>query len=110
MKRDLSLVREILLRLEPLSATPDQPAPLNVGKPPLDIPDYTDEEIVYHLRIMEDGGLISYNLGIQAPGVGYDGPSDVRFRLLGLPGAQGADDAARAQARSGNCGPRTTSR
>jgi hypothetical protein len=32
MKRDLSLVREILLRLEPLSATPDQPAPLNVGK------------------------------------------------------------------------------
>jgi hypothetical protein len=63
MKRDLSLVREILLRLEPLSATPDQPAPLNAGKPPLDIPDYTDEEIVYHLRIMEDGGLISYNLG-----------------------------------------------
>ena len=38
MKRDLNLVREILLRLEPLSATPDQPAPLDVGKEPLDIP------------------------------------------------------------------------
>src|SRR5260370_73988 len=34
-----------------------------VQTPQPPIPDYTDEEIVYHLRIMEDGGLISYNLG-----------------------------------------------
>jgi hypothetical protein len=79
MKRDLNLVREILLRLEPLSATPDQPVHIDIGKSPLDIPDYTDEQIVYHLRIMGDGGLISYSSGIQTPGLG--GPSDVRFRM-----------------------------
>jgi hypothetical protein len=83
MKRDLNLVREILLRLEPLSATADQPVPLNIGKPPLDIPDYTDEQIAYHIRIMGDGGLISYSSGITTPGMGASGdfPSDVRFRL-----------------------------
>ena len=43
MKRDLNLVREILMRLEPLSATPDQPVPLDVGKEPLDIPGYTGQ-------------------------------------------------------------------
>jgi Hypothetical protein (DUF2513) len=81
MKRDLNLVREILLRLEPLSANPDQPVPLDIGKPPLDIPDYTDEQIVYHIRIMEDGGLVSYSSGITMPGLGPQGPGDVRFRL-----------------------------
>jgi hypothetical protein len=80
VKRDLNLVREILLRLEPLSANPDQPVPLDIGKPPLDIPNYTDEQIAYHLRIMNDGGLIDYgHMGIQTPGLG--GPSDVRFRM-----------------------------
>jgi hypothetical protein len=81
MKRDLNLVREILLRLEPLSANPDRPVPLDIGKPPLDIPNYTDEQIVYHIRIMEDGGLISYSSGITTPGLGAPVPSDVRFRL-----------------------------
>ena len=81
MKRDLNLVREILLRLEPLSATPDQPVPIDIGKPPLDIPDYTDEQIVYHIRIMEDGGLISYSSGITTPGLGALLAPGVRFRL-----------------------------
>jgi Hypothetical protein (DUF2513) len=81
MKRDLNLVREILLRLEPLSANPDQPVPLDIGKPPLDIPNYTDEQIVYHIRIMEDGGLISYSSGILTPGLGPPLAPGVRFRL-----------------------------
>jgi Hypothetical protein (DUF2513) len=85
MKRDLSLVREILLRLEPLSATPDQPVALDIGKPPLDIPNYTNDQIVYHIRIMEDGGLISYSLGIQGPGLGREGPGGPRLpRFNGL--------------------------
>jgi hypothetical protein len=81
MKRDLNLVREILLRLEPLSATPDQPVPIDIGKPPLDIPDYTDEQIVYHIRLMEDGGLISYRSGITTPGMGPHLAQGVRFRM-----------------------------
>ena len=68
MKRDLDLVREILLRLEPLSATPEEPHPLDVGKPPLDIPDYTDQQVVYHIRIMRDGGLIRYDAPLSGPG------------------------------------------
>ena len=81
MKRDLNLVREILLRLEPLSATPDQPVPIDIGKPPLDILDYTDEQIVYHIRNMEDGGLISYSSGITTPGLGALLAPGVSFRL-----------------------------
>jgi hypothetical protein len=80
MKRDLNLVREILLRLEPLSATPDQAVSVDIGKPPLDIPNYTGEQIVYHLHIMHDGGLISYgHRGILTPGLG--GPPGVPFHM-----------------------------
>jgi hypothetical protein len=45
MKRDMNLVREILLRLER-------------GESPLNIPDYTNEQIGYHMVIMADGDLI----------------------------------------------------
>lgn len=60
MKRDINLVREILLRLEPLDADGDHPIPLTVGEPPLDIPGYTQEQIAYHIRIMAIGDLITY--------------------------------------------------
>jgi Hypothetical protein (DUF2513) len=91
MKRDLSLVREILLRLEPLSANPDQSVALNIGKPPLDIPNYTDEQIVYHIRIMEDGGLISYYGGVQTPGLGFQGPGTSASTFLSLTDCGGKD-------------------
>jgi hypothetical protein len=68
MKRDISLVREILLRLEPISASIDEPIPLTVGEPPLDIPGYTNEQIVHHIRLMADGGLISYVGNLSGPG------------------------------------------
>jgi len=80
MKRDLNLVREILLRLEPLSATTDHVEPLNIGQPPLDIPGYTDEEIAYHIRIMADGGLIQYERG--RPGIVQGGDLRSRSRRL----------------------------
>jgi hypothetical protein len=77
MKLDINLVREILLRLEPLSANYDEPIPLTVGDPPLDIPDYTNKQIVYHIRIMTDGGLINHT--------GLTGPDGIRIaRFLGL--------------------------
>jgi hypothetical protein len=67
MKRDINLVREILLRLEPLPANFYNPVPLTIGEPPLDIPGYTNEEIVYHFLIMAQGGLIQHS-GLQGPG------------------------------------------
>jgi hypothetical protein len=77
MKRDINLVREILLRLEPLPANFDEPVPLDVGGPPLDIPGYTNEEISYHLRIMAQGDLIGHG--------GLDGPNFTRVpRFYGL--------------------------
>jgi hypothetical protein len=83
MKRDLNLVREILLRLEPLSANPDQAVTLTIGEPPLDIPSYTNEQIVYHIRIMEEGGLIRYSGGVHTPGLGLQGPGSVHIARFG---------------------------
>jgi Hypothetical protein (DUF2513) len=65
MRRDLNLVREILLRLEPLSADFNNTIPLTVGEPPLDIPGYSKEQIGYHLLIMAQGGLIQHS-GMQS--------------------------------------------
>jgi Hypothetical protein (DUF2513) len=59
VRRDIDLVREILLRLESLDAGSGAPIPLDVGEGPLEISGYTKKQIAYHLRIMADGGLIS---------------------------------------------------
>lgn len=49
MKRDMNLVRSILLSIE---ATPVN------GNVPLDFPGYDEDTVHYHLKIMVDGGLI----------------------------------------------------
>jgi hypothetical protein len=59
MKRDMSLVRDILLKLEPLPAHFDQPIPLRVGEGVLAFKGYSPGEIAYHVRIMTQGDLIS---------------------------------------------------
>jgi Hypothetical protein (DUF2513) len=77
MQRDMNLVRELLLRLEPLPVHFDNPMPLDVGKPPHDIPGYTNEQIAYHMRIMAQGDLIAYS--------GFSGQDGVHIpRFLGL--------------------------
>jgi len=55
MKRDLDLVREILLKLEPLPAHFGNPIPLTVGQQPLVFKDRSTDEIAYHIRIMTQG-------------------------------------------------------
>ena len=67
MKRDMDLVREILLALEPLPVNFDNPMPLQVGVEPLIFNGRTNEEIAYHIRIMTQGDLISMG------GIGDDG-------------------------------------
>ncbi|MBG0803820.1 DUF2513 domain-containing protein [Methylocystis sp. H4A] len=79
MKRDMDLVREILLKLEPLPAHFDNPIPLIVGAEPLVFKGRSADEIAYHIRIMTQGDLISMG-GIDANGhiASYYG-----FRWLG---------------------------
>lgn len=59
MKRDLELVRAILLALEPLPATFANHVSLKIGEAPLAFSGRTKEEIAYHIRIMTEGDLIS---------------------------------------------------
>ena len=49
MKRDMELVRAILLAME------DSPS---TGPGELVIPDYDTEAVMYHLKIMREAGLI----------------------------------------------------
>ncbi len=58
MTRDMDLVRQILLNLEPLNAHFDKGVTLKVGEGPLAIEEFTNEQIAYHLRIMTEGGLL----------------------------------------------------
>ncbi|TWT44445.1 hypothetical protein RAS1_08600 [Phycisphaerae bacterium RAS1] len=50
MKRDMNLVREILIRVEAQSAD-QEGAPLNVG-------DHSDAEVGYHVKIMHQARLV----------------------------------------------------
>src|SRR5262249_38448545 len=59
MRRDMNLVREILIRLEPLKVHAGKPQDVGIGKPPLDIDGYSQEQIAYHLRLMSQGDLIN---------------------------------------------------
>src|SRR5947209_4614162 len=92
MKRDLNLVREILLRLEPTPAHFDNPILIKIGETPLEIPGYTNEEIAYHLRIMAQGDLISHG------GIDPDGLSLRNFTGLRWMGHEFVDDVRNPEA------------
>ena len=64
---DLDLVRDILLKLEPLPAHFDNPIPLTVGEEPLVFKGRSTDEIAYQIRIMSQGELIAMG-GIDANG------------------------------------------
>lgn len=49
MRRDLDLMRQLLLRLEICDTLPGIDAIVYPGKPPLDIDGYTEKQITYHL-------------------------------------------------------------
>ena len=68
MKRDMDLVRQILINLEPVDASFDKVLNMNIGIGPLDIAGYTPDQIKYHLGIMGMGELFNYN-GVR-PGAG----------------------------------------
>ncbi len=55
MKRDMDLIRKILL------ATEAHPEPYSWDVP-LDIPGYSGKEICYHVKLLEEAGLIEARL------------------------------------------------
>jgi hypothetical protein len=50
MKRDMDLIREVLIEVEKL--------PFDSGFHDISVPGYTDEEITYHVRLAHEAGLI----------------------------------------------------
>jgi hypothetical protein len=70
MKRDMSLVRDILLKLEPLPAHSDNRIFLWIGQEPLVFEGQAPEDIAYHIRIMTQGELIATG-GIEPKTLGF---------------------------------------
>ena len=65
MKRDMDLIRKILLRIEA------HPKPFSWDVP-LDIPDYPENEVYYHVKLLEKAGLIEAHIKVALNGsVGY---------------------------------------
>jgi hypothetical protein len=60
MKLDMNLVREILLRLEPLPNHFDNTESVKIGEGSLKIEGYSKDQIAYHLRLMAQGNLIQH--------------------------------------------------
>jgi len=92
MKRNLNLVREVLLRVEPLPVHVGKGVVLKVGEPPFDVPGFGKEEIAYHIRIMTEGGLLS-TAGFQS-----DGETMPDFRGLTWRGHEFLDDIRNPEA------------
>jgi len=92
VKRDLNLVRELLLRLEPLPAHPQNPIAIKIGEPPLDIQGYTNDEIAYNLQTMADGDLLYYI------NIGSDGRTIPHFCGLRWTGHEFLDDVRNPEA------------
>jgi hypothetical protein len=61
MKRNMDLIRKILIRIEEYPHFPE----IVSGKPEItfDIPGHDDEEIYYHLKLLSQAGLIFTSTG-----------------------------------------------
>jgi hypothetical protein len=86
MQRDLNLVRDILLALEPLSISFDKPVSLKIGEAPLAFEGHSHEKVAYHLRIMVQGNLIN------AGHIAEDGVSIPNYYGLSWHGHEVVDD------------------
>ena len=71
MKRDMSLVREILLEIEK-GRTDEQL---------FDVLDYPMEDIIYHIKIMNDYGLIEASV-VEVFSINYKGEADFALETI----------------------------
>jgi hypothetical protein len=58
MKRDMDLIRELLLKLESLPFDQEHPAALHAHEERVAVDGHSTTEIAYHLRLLKDAGLI----------------------------------------------------
>lgn len=58
MKRDMDLIRELLLKLEALDIPPGTVTPLSPYDPELAVDGFTGEDIGHHLRMLVSGGFV----------------------------------------------------
>ncbi|MCI4680617.1 DUF2513 domain-containing protein [Rhodoblastus acidophilus] len=58
MKRDMDLVRELLLKLEALDIPPGVVRPLSPYNPAMAVNGFTGDEVGHHLRMLVSGNLV----------------------------------------------------
>ncbi|MCJ2043501.1 DUF2513 domain-containing protein [Methylobacterium sp. J-078] len=59
MKRDMGLIRELLLKLEDLEKTSHEFATINSSEPELQVDGFQSDQIDYHVSLLYEAGLIT---------------------------------------------------
>jgi hypothetical protein len=73
MKRDMELIRELLLRLESLPLKPGRGEVVFSNSPSLQVDGFTEDQIKYHLHLIESSGLIETRGNIPTAGMVFWG-------------------------------------
>lgn len=60
MRRDMDLIRELMLKLEDMDCDHNSVYLFNPGDEDLAVDGFTDEEVSYHLALIAEAGLIEY--------------------------------------------------
>lgn len=73
MKRDMDLVRDLLLRLEAIELPVGASTHITGKEPGLAVDGYSSEQIEYHLILLRDAGLVRTAGSQPAVGIGFTG-------------------------------------
>lgn len=58
MRRDMDLIRELLLKLEALDVPPGSLTTIYPGEPELSVEGFSSDAVSHHLRMLESGGML----------------------------------------------------
>ncbi|WP_262299674.1 DUF2513 domain-containing protein [Microvirga sesbaniae] len=61
MKRDMDLIRNLLLTLESSDRDPNKPMPLSSKDADLELEGYTSEQVDYHVMLLYEAGFIRHH-------------------------------------------------
>ncbi|MGI8841400.1 MAG: DUF2513 domain-containing protein [Caulobacteraceae bacterium] len=77
MKRDMELVREVLLRVETLEGPPGSRWRVTPFDPDFQVPGFTGDQVGHHLRLLADEGFLlnakTSNDGVMLEGLSWAG-------------------------------------
>lgn len=82
MKRDMDLIRELLLKLEAIPLKAGSNTVLSPPDEKVDVPGYDTDQIAYHLDLIKEANLISSAGGHPAYGIVFRGLSWAGHDLL----------------------------